>query len=554
VSKYIFQKQSTDSLSDLPQGQLFISRRRSSKGHAELIFTDCAASIRRTPQEFQYQLVVQRAYEEGEAELLEEEEQQDLADIDKDERSFLLDEELRLHAEIRSDGHIVFTWLDTSGNNGDSYEFICDKIIKQETASAFSLVAAQCQFERKYRKSAQTATEEQLSEFDFEDEEHILEASPSTSLVHDTQQSSRSPPYTKVDNMSTSKTVMAKKGTNEDTALVTPSKAVTDVSSSKTYEASPTAAPPMSTRQISSGEVLTQETAELHLYDFESGTFRLQDPSVTVTVSDIGSWTYWMHIVNGKKQWLGQEVNSDINPVFNFEYLSFLFNHYTDEGEAYSWLLKFPDRNTIEAVQHGIMRAVWEHLNQTKWLKANDADRDYVLDAFNDLVLEDEREVEARQEDEAAEEAEGSDDDEDDRPRSEHYDDEESDDDVDPQDRDGNINSLLAVGAKHDRSFVVRGHKIGVFKHTPENHLEFSTNINKVQTPKGKLFSPKKIMLHAGDTDMILQNEADPNILYRMDLEHGKVVDEWKIHDHISVNTFAPESVSCLTSTRSDAY
>lgn len=35
-------------------------------------FKDCVATIRRTGVEFQYQLVVTRAYEEGEEQLLEE--------------------------------------------------------------------------------------------------------------------------------------------------------------------------------------------------------------------------------------------------------------------------------------------------------------------------------------------------------------------------------------------------------------------------------------------------------------------------------------------------
>jgi hypothetical protein len=30
-----------------------------------------------------------------------------------------------------------------------------------------------------------------------------------------------------------------------------------------------------------------------------------------------------------------------------------------------------------------------------------------------------------------------------------------------------------------------------------------------------------------------------------MDLEVGKIVDEWKVHDDIPINTFAPETVSC---------
>ena len=48
-------------------------------------------------------------------------------------------------------------------------------------------------------------------------------------------------------------------------------------------------------------------------------------------------------------------------------------------------------------------------------------------------------------------------------------------------------------------------------------------------------------MLHSEDQNMILQNEADPNSLYRMDLEYGKIVDEWKMHDDIPVTNFAPE-------------
>ena len=41
---------------------------------------------------------------------------------------------------------------------------------------------------------------------------------------------------------------------------------------------------------------------------------------------------------------------------------------------------------------------------------------------------------------------------------------------------------------------------------------------------------------------MILQDEKNPNSVYRMDLEVGKVVDEWKIHDDIPINIFAPEN------------
>jgi hypothetical protein len=171
-----------------------------------------------------------------------------------------------------------------------------------------------------------------------------------------------------------------------------------------------------------------------------------------------------------------------------------------------------------------------------KWNKAEEDEREYVLEAFQDLTMEADPQEEEEEEEEEYEEVAN------DGQRSEHYDSDEEQDDVVTREDDGNVNSQLAVGYKHDRSFVVRGSKIGVFKHTPNNNLEFSTNISKVETPNGKLFSPKKVMLHAEDTNMILQNEANPNSLYRMDLEYGKIVDEWQVHEDIPVKTFAPIS------------
>ena len=40
----------------------------------------------------------------------------------------------------------------------------------------------------------------------------------------------------------------------------------------------------------------------------------------------------------------------------------------------------------------------------------------------------------------------------------------------------------------------------------------------------------------------MMQDESNPNSLYQMDLEYGKIVDEWKVHDDIPVSNFAPET------------
>ncbi len=524
ATKYLFGNASKESIVEIAQGQLYLVRPLSPKGTSELIYKDAAASIRRTGQDFQYQLVIQRAYEEGEAELLAEEEGEDGAgdalDTDKDEKTFLLDKSLHFRSEIRDNGEKVFAWQDLSGDPGDLFEFICDESIKPGEVSTFEIVAIECQYERKYRKPKETATDKQLQQFNFT-AQPIPAASPLASP-----------------------TVKAITGTptKEQAAMDAPAAAAKERAATKksekqktaTRESTPTVAPPPA-NVPASREIFVKERAELHLFDFDSGSFILQDPSVLATVSETGTWQYWLQITGSEKEWLGQRVVADLNPVFNFEYLSFIFNHYTDDGSAYSWLLRFRDQATEERFQDGLMRALWEQLNETKWKKVDKDDQQYVLDAFQDLTMED-AVYEGEEEEETAE---------DDGQTSEHYDSDESADDVVTRDDDGNVNSKLAVGYKHDRSFVVRGSKIGVFKHTPNNNLEFSTNISKVETPGGKLFSPDKVMLHSEDQNMILQNRDNPNSLYRMDLEYGKVVDEWKVHDDIKVKSFAPDKV-CL--------
>ena len=522
ATKYLFGNASKETIVEIAQGQLYLVRPLSPKGTSELIYKDAAASIRRTGQEFQYQLVIQRAYEEGEAELLAEEEGEDGAvdalDTEKDEKTFLLDQSLHFRSEIRDDGEKVFAWQDLSGDPGDLFEFICDESIKPGEVSTFEIAAIECQYERKYRKPKETATDRQLQQFNFT-EQPIPAASP---LASPTVKALTGPPM--------------QGPVAADTPAASAKERIATKKASKPKaperESTPTVAPP-SAAVPSSRETLAKERAELHLFDFDSGTFILQDPSVIATVFETGNWQYWLQITGADKEWLGQRVVADLNPVFNFEYLSFIFNHYTEDGSAYSWLLRFKDQNIEERFQDGLMRALWEQLNETKWRKVDKDDQQYVLDAFQDLNMED-----APPEEDEEEELV-----EDDGQKSEHYDSDESEDDVVVRENDGNVNSKLAVGYKHDRSFVVRGSKIGVFKHTPNNNLEFSTNISKVETPKGKLFSPDKVMLHSEDQNMILQNKENPNSLYRMDLEYGKVVDEWKVHDDITVKSFAPDKV-----------
>lgn len=55
-------------------------------------------------------------------------------------------------------------------------------------------------------------------------------------------------------------------------------------------------------------------------------------------------------------------------------------------------------------------------------------------------------------------------------------------------------NSQLTVGYKGDRSYVIRGNKIGVFSHTDED-VKYHATIGNIATPKGKIFEPSRVRL-----------------------------------------------------------
>lgn len=61
------------------------------------------------------------------------------------------------------------------------------------------------------------------------------------------------------------------------------------------------------------------------------------------------------------------------------------------------------------------------------------------------------------------------------------------------------------------------------------------------------------MMLHNQDADMLMLDPNHANSVMRMDLEYGKVVDEWKVSDVVDVNNILPEYVSLENSQRGAA-
>jgi hypothetical protein len=69
-------------------GKLYLERPDHVRSAKECIFLDCLAALRKSTREHMNELVVTRAYSEGEQDLLEED------DENTDERTFLVDEAL----------------------------------------------------------------------------------------------------------------------------------------------------------------------------------------------------------------------------------------------------------------------------------------------------------------------------------------------------------------------------------------------------------------------------------------------------------------------------
>ncbi|GAA5951255.1 hypothetical protein JCM3765_002424 [Sporobolomyces pararoseus] len=143
-------------LTTLDGGRLFLVRPDSIKGSRECIFIDASLSIRKTTHANMYQLVVTRAFQEGEEQLLEEDAE------NSDERSFLLDSGLFLSlgpsldpssaASESQSTPLSFTWLDPDGDGpDDEFEFILpqDGTVSEAQAKDFEKLCWRCMWERK---------------------------------------------------------------------------------------------------------------------------------------------------------------------------------------------------------------------------------------------------------------------------------------------------------------------------------------------------------------------------------------------------------------------
>jgi len=484
-------------LAQIPTGQLYLVRPNSIKGSRECIFNDAMITVRRTATEYHFHLVVTKVYADGDEPTLEED------DESEDERVFLLAEDI-LFRSSTFEGTPSFQWTDIDGDEGDFFEFVAHGS-NAPTVAFFETSVLKAIYERKHLRSSESATETELADVAY-----------------------KPPPPRKP----AAATPKAKKVVAASPEPASPPKSAKAAVKAK---APPPEAESQSS-QVSDRPSVADEEAQLYLWETEPVEQFAFQATVRAYIIENDEFEYYLTAIENETYWLAHPITPDLNGRWSKNLLSFTWSHLSQEGMPSSWCFRFPDVGAFQRFQTEYARCVWESTNKASWAKAKADEQQYAIDSYNydqDTEMNDVSDEEEDVEDELSTvEEEGSEDDDES---------EEGYGAARMPDANGK-NKLLANGYKNGLSYIARGKNIGVFRKTEDDQLEYAATISKVLTPQGKQFAPKKMMLHQQDATLVLMNEQNPNSLYQMDIETGKVVEEWKVSDHIEVNSMAPDS------------
>ncbi|KAJ1978042.1 Vacuolar import and degradation protein 27 [Dimargaris verticillata] len=513
----------------VPTGRLYLARPRSAKGPRECLYKDAMLTVLRTSSAHQYQLVVTRAFDEGEEALEDESDELD------DEKVWLIQPGLKFQRRSPTLPP-TFVWVDPADDPEESYEFE----LPDDSGHMFKVVALAAKLEKTVQECLYEAIHQKPHD----------RASPNA-LQRLTQPQTPPPqPFTATPNTASP----------VGCTPLTPTPSSASGPTTRSQRSSPAG----TAVSQPAATIVMELAAELYLFDPREEAFINQTEECTVALTKQGPFDHWLWIHENDKTLLTQPLNSDMNGVTNQETCSFIWCYYDDEDFVYTWSLKFDGPVALTRFNEAYTHCLYEVNHQMSYDKVKDADQTYLAQAqLEDIVMTDAFQLH-REESASPEDVTDSASDSDDEYTSAADETDVTDEsDAETDHSHTNIrgghpasaqttksttpnakakNSLLAVGYKHDRSFVVRGDKIGVFRHTEDDCLEFDTTINDVQRAPGQALDPSKVMLHQEDSSLLIMDKANRHHLYRMDLEYGKVVEDWQVHEDIPTATIAPSS------------
>ncbi|KAJ2346645.1 Vacuolar import and degradation protein 27, partial [Coemansia sp. RSA 2671] len=548
------------------------------------IFQDAELCIRRTDVQFQYQLVALRVFEEGEDELAASGDDADELD---DECAFLIGVELKFMPTVVELAH-GFKWVDVAAGDGAiEYEYIVeDATANKATRDAFAMAVARCAWERKARRSYTQAAEADVKAMLAQAEDDQLERMLNSVQIND-------------DDIATA---VADLDTVDEAPL--PAPAAAPAAHKWVLPAEPKETPTGEVVVSILGEfymfdaettVFTQVAAEVALTVIETDQYtywlnvasdarsyvaQLIEPEMNAVFNHDHHSLIWNYFDENGKAYSFSVVSADDK---HYEAL-----HQGMTRAAYETLNREPWHKVNESTQDYLLDAGEEdndmmdvpedwHSDDDHLSEEDEAESEAESEGVRVKVESESEAAEGEAESESEAESDGEDEidqifrrapvpsnvkttltaaaeDAADEPSDEEEDEseeEESEGDEDDESDAGEgagaggqgaKNSMLAVGYKHDRSFVVRGSRIGVFRHGENDGIEFDTTISRIDDTHGTEFTPSSVMLHEQDSSMVLQNRDRPHELYRMDLEYGKVVEEWKVHEDIPTVSIAPNT------------
>lgn len=532
IIKKIMDSGSKPELVSIPAGQFFLLRPESSpKSTLECLYNDATLAIRESGSH-RFELVVRKEVDDTEltsgdgGEDFEDDGLSVLSGQSKKEEewSFNLDKSLHFRKSWSEQGEVAFVWRNTKGDAGEKFQFVVNSEIPLTDVGHFLHTVNVCEYEHKFKKQPSTATRENLRQFEFShrhDEEAISDEDGDENDENNE------------DSQLGSKMGLLDLGNSS-------SESDDGFDSQEFEDAKDNFGSPKHPKQSvkvpnpPNAKTLLREHAALLVYDPTQQQFSLQDPDCGVSILDHGKFEYWLQI-NGKVLELGVDLTPLVNPFFQEETLCFIFN-YSYETITLSYMLKFSDEATFSEFQQQWSKSLWEALNKQKWSAISEKEQRCISNANRDV----DKELSLfLQDDDDSSSADSEESDENDEEEEEEEAEREIQSDVDSFDEDKKEeeyrsstalsgNKSLTVSYKNDRSFVVRGDKIGVFKVDDENNeVNFVTAINNVSSLKGRNFEPENPMLYTEDRAMIVQDKENPSLVFKMDLERGKVVEEW---------------------------
>lgn len=506
----------------IPSGQFDLLRSgKSPKASLECIYNDSTLSIRKT-EKYSYELVVCKVADDTEdstGDGIEEYSDDSVSAVSaqskKDDEWIFKLERLGFFKKWNDQGDLTFIWNNTIGDEEDEMvQFVVSPEVSLKDVSQFTKTVYRCEYEARYKKPGANANEKEIEAIAVESEasareqcDDLTERLKNLKMEVPQQHESTSAAEDEEDeNFEDAREVPATRRLKKN--------------------------PP---KTIPQGKQLILLKAGVLVFDPIEEKFILQEQDVDVIVIETGDYEFWL-AVQGDPTKLGTDLSPNINPTFDFVELGFIFN-YTFNQITLSFMLKFSDVEACTQFQNCISKCLWMSLNKRPWGEVPGEQKQFILNfsaaVENDLnVILDEDEREARIRDKEEEEREWEQEEEEEESASEDEDHSKriissESFENDPSQRSlSSGNKSLTVAYKNDRSYVVRDNKIGVFK-TDIDGMDFVGAIKNISDLQGKRINPDDPMLYLEDRNLILRDERDKNKLFKMDLERGKVVEEW---------------------------